>query len=175
MKINQYSDVILDENDILSGLYSGKLTSFEHVNIENQSLIDQFNQGIGQNADHIHKLRLYIEDGKSVELVDELNQANWLIPDSYKTFNIVEWLYDQCTNEQQKKRVDAELILFVQQDMYEVLICLKYLVDFMRENDVVWGLGRGSSVSSYCLYLIGIHKIDSIKYQLDIKEFLKGE
>jgi DNA polymerase III alpha subunit len=45
----------------------------------------------------------------------------------------------------------------------------------MRENDIVWGVGRGSSVASYTLYLIGVHKIDSIKYELDINEFLKGE
>jgi DNA polymerase III alpha subunit len=48
-----------------------------------------------------------------------------------------------------------------------------YLVDVMRENSVVWGVGRGSSVASYVLYLIGVHKIDSVKYNLDFKEFFK--
>jgi DNA polymerase III alpha subunit len=59
--------------------------------------------------------------------------------------------------------------------MIDVLLCIKYLVDYMREHNIVWGVGRGSSVASYCLYLIGVHKVDSIKYQLDIKEFLKEE
>jgi DNA polymerase III alpha subunit len=54
-----------------------------------------------------------------------------------------------------------------------LLFYLKYLVDAMRENKIVWGVGRGSSVASYVLYLIGVHRIDSIKYDLDIKEFLK--
>ena len=57
--------------------------------------------------------------------------------------------------------------------MFDLLSYLKYLVDTMRENNIVWGVGRGSSVASYVLYLIGIHKIDSIKYNLDIHEFLK--
>jgi DNA polymerase III alpha subunit len=57
--------------------------------------------------------------------------------------------------------------------MFDLLFYLKYLVDTLRENKVVWGVGRGSSVASYVLYLIGIHKIDSIKYDLDITEFLK--
>jgi DNA polymerase III alpha subunit len=48
-----------------------------------------------------------------------------------------------------------------------------YLVDFMRENKIVWGVGRGSSVASYVLYLIGVHKIDSIQYDLDWTEFLR--
>jgi DNA polymerase III alpha subunit len=50
---------------------------------------------------------------------------------------------------------------------------LKYFVDTMRANNVLWGLGRGSSVSSYVLYLLGVHKINSMFYDLDIREFLK--
>jgi DNA polymerase III alpha subunit len=48
-----------------------------------------------------------------------------------------------------------------------------YLVDFMRENNIVWGVGRGSSVASYVLYLIGVHKVDSIQFDLDWREFLR--
>ncbi len=57
--------------------------------------------------------------------------------------------------------------------MTKVLNLLLYLVDHFRTNKIVWGVGRGSSVASYILYLIGIHKVDSIKYDLDIGEFLK--
>jgi len=57
--------------------------------------------------------------------------------------------------------------------MYPVLKFLVYLVNICEENDVVLGVGRGSSVASYILYLINVHHIDSIKYNLDIKEFLK--
>jgi hypothetical protein len=48
-----------------------------------------------------------------------------------------------------------------------------YALFTMRENKIVWGVGRGSSVASYVLFLIGVHKINSIKYNLDINEFLK--
>jgi DNA polymerase III alpha subunit len=50
---------------------------------------------------------------------------------------------------------------------------MKYLVDLMREHNIVWGVGRGSSVSSFVLFLIGIHRINSIYYGLDVEEFLK--
>jgi DNA polymerase III alpha subunit len=50
---------------------------------------------------------------------------------------------------------------------------MKYLVDTLRKNIIVWGVGRGSSVASYILYLIGVHRIDSLYYDLDIAEFLK--
>jgi DNA polymerase III alpha subunit len=85
----------------------------------------------------------------------------------------VDWLYEQCNTEKERARVDEELLLFIQHGMFDLLFYLKYLVDTMRENKIVWGVGRGSSVASYVLYLIGVHRIDSIKYDLDIKEFLK--
>jgi DNA polymerase III alpha subunit len=43
----------------------------------------------------------------------------------------------------------------------------------MRANNIVWGVGRGSSVASYVLFLIGIHKVDSLYYDLPIEEFLR--
>ena len=59
--------------------------------------------------------------------------------------------------------------------MIPVLKTMKYVVDTLRANNVVWGVGRGSSVSSYVLFIIGVHKIDSVKYKLPINEFFKGE
>jgi DNA polymerase III alpha subunit len=95
------------------------------------------------------------------------------MPKEYRDFEIVGFLLDQTQNEEQYQRVVTELELFIQHNMIDLLKYLKYLVDAMRENKIVWGVGRGSSVASYCLYLLGVHKIDSIKYNLDIKEFLK--
>lgn len=70
-------------------------------------------------------------------------------------------------------RVEQELELYDKYELLDVLRLCVFLVDKMREHKVVWGVGRGSSVASYVLYIIGIHKIDSVKYGLDIKEFLK--
>jgi DNA polymerase III alpha subunit len=50
---------------------------------------------------------------------------------------------------------------------------LKYLVDVMTVNNVIWGVGRGSSVASYVLYKLGVHRIDSLHYNLDAREFLR--
>ena len=57
--------------------------------------------------------------------------------------------------------------------MFMLLKYLKYLVDTMRNNNIVWGVGRGSSVASFVLFLIGVHKINSLYYDLPIEEFLK--
>jgi len=38
---------------------------------------------------------------------------------------------------------------------------------------MIWGVGRGSSVASYVLYLLDVHRIDSMFYDLDPSEFLR--
>ena len=97
------------------------------------------------------------------------------IPEYYKTLDIEAHIKSLVSDADAKRkaRVEEELGLFKARNLYPILQLLIYIVDTMRKNNLVWGVGRGSSVASYCLYLIGIHKIDSVKYQLDIKEFLK--
>jgi DNA polymerase III alpha subunit len=74
---------------------------------------------------------------------------------------------------QNYNRLVHELDLYHKNNMIPVLKAMKYIVDTLKENNVVWGVGRGSSVASYALYLIGVHRIDSVKYKLPIEEFFK--
>ena len=105
----------------------------------------------------------------------EIDTTNWFIPYEYKTMDILDWLYQRCPTPEVRERVVEELRLFAKHDMIPVLKTMKYVVDTLRKNNVIWGVGRGSSVSSYVLFLIGIHKIDSIKYNIPIEEFFKGD
>lgn len=175
MKVDIYGRTIVTPEEVFESLYSGKISNLENLYFENEAVIDQFNRSVKENADHIPKPQLYASanDYDSVELFDESNRCDWFMPDEYNNFPMDIWLHDQCKTEAEHARVDEELVLFIQHGVYDVLFYLKYLVDTMRKNNIVWGVGRGSSVSSYILFLLGVHKIDSIKYNLDIKEFLK--
>ena len=174
MNNNKFGEIIFDENDIFQSLYQGKIKKLSELNIKNKRLINLFNNNVERNADPIDKLKEYIDPSLSIEEFDLLNQKEWFIPNNYCP-DLVNYLYNCCNTQEQQDRVTLELELFVQHNMIDVLHALKYLVDFMREHKIVWGLGRGSSVASYVLYLIGVHKIDSLKFSLDIQEFLKGE
>ena len=101
-----------------------------------------------------------------------VNPEHWFIPHEYQTMDIESFLVNQCPKENYQRLVD-ELALFEKNNMMPVLRTMKYLVDTLRANNIVWGVGRGSSVASYTLYLIGVHKVDSIKYNLPIEEFFK--
>jgi DNA polymerase III alpha subunit len=109
----------------------------------------------------------------TVEEFDLSNQANWYIPDEYADMNIAQWVLDQCKTDEELQRVGDELIKYLERDMFPMLRYLKYLVDTMKKHKVIYGVGRGSSVASYVLYLIGVHRINSLEYQLPIEEFLK--
>jgi DNA polymerase III alpha subunit len=95
------------------------------------------------------------------------------MPDEYKKLDIAEYIVNLCTNDIELSRVAEELILFQERNLFDLLRFLKYMVDVFKEHDVVYGIGRGSSTSSYVLYLLNVHKINSIQYELDIREFLK--
>jgi DNA polymerase III alpha subunit len=119
------------------------------------------------------QLILWLESDESLEDFDARHQLEWHMPLEYQNFDIASWLLEQCKTEEQLQRVGKELLLYVDRDLLALLNYLKYIVDTMRVNNIVWGVGRGSSVASYVLYLIGIHRIDSIYYDLPIEEFLK--
>jgi DNA polymerase III alpha subunit len=102
----------------------------------------------------------------------EINANHWFIPKDYCP-NLSEMLYSMCETDIQRDRVSQELELYIKHGMYDVLHVMKFIVDTLRTHNIVWGVGRGSSVASYVLFLIGVHKIDSIKYKLPIEEFFK--
>ena len=106
--------------------------------------------------------------------LESINSNNWFIPKEYQDMDIESWLVDICPKEHYDRLIE-ELVLYRDRDFIPVLKAMKYIVDTLRKNNVVWGVGRGSSVASYVLYLIGVHKIDSIKYSIPIEEFFKGE
>jgi DNA polymerase III alpha subunit len=100
-------------------------------------------------------------------------QGNWHMPDSYKNFDIAEYVLNLCNNEAELQRCGQELLLYQERDLFNLLRYLKYLVDVMIQNNIIWGVGRGSSVASYVLYKLQVHRIDSMYYNLDVTEFLR--
>jgi DNA polymerase-3 subunit alpha len=109
----------------------------------------------------------------TMTVFDQQAQARWHMPQEYKTLDIAEYILGLCSTEAELQRVGHELLLYQEKDLFNLLRYLKYLVDIMTENCVIWGVGRGSSVASYVLYKLGVHKINSMFYNLEPKEFLR--
>ena len=171
MNYNSYGELIVDEHDLFDLLYTNPDLDLTKFQVQDPT---QFNLAVKNLHAEFEKLKTYQPvDYAGIEDFDRAHQRCWSMPDKYKNMDIAEWVLAQCTNEEQLQRVGQELLMFQDRNLFELLKFMKYLVDTMREHNIVWGVGRGSSVASYVLYLIGVHKIDSIYYQLDIEEFLK--
>jgi len=134
---------------------------------------DEYNKSVIALYADMPRLQWYATSFNDPAVFDQAMQSNWHMPDEYKQLDIAQWLMDQCKTQPELQRVGEELLLYAERDLLDLLRYLKYFVDTMRANDVVWGLGRGSSVASYALYLIGVHRINSMYYDLDIGEFLR--
>ena len=170
---NKFGEMIFNEDDVCDLLMQGygfdELTNIvvdESVNIEN--LVTHL-----EHPDSLLTWSFPYSQDTSVQGFHDAQQLMWHMPEEYKTLDIEKWLYEQCTSQISTTRVTAELDAFKARNMLDLLRWLKYFVDTCSKEGVVWGVGRGSSVASYVLYLIGVHKIDSIKYKLPIEEFFK--
>jgi DNA polymerase III alpha subunit len=109
----------------------------------------------------------------SPEEEHEHRAREWLIPPEAKAVDVRAFLLGMCTGDEQRARVNHEMDLYEARNLIPLLQLMIYLVGHFREQKIVWGVGRGSSVASYCLFLIGVHRIDPIKYNLDVSEFLR--
>jgi len=171
MRLDQYSNPILNDQDIFEALYRGfKLTSADTIIVDRTEETTK----LAQHLDFSFVPPINANDELSIEDYDRYMQDNWNMPSEYKQMDIEAWLKEQCPPwDPQCTRLAEELAAYKARNMLDLLRWLKYFVDTCSKEGVVWGVGRGSSVASYVLYLIGVHSIDPIKFNLDWQEFLR--
>ena len=168
MKNDQYGQMIFDEQDLVNQIMQGnqKLDGYR---------VDH-SVDLTRAADVLElmpALVAYQEKGIAVEEFDRQCQKNWHMPQSYQDLDIAELVLSLCDNDSELQRCGQELLMYQERDLFNLLRYLKYIVDVMSDNQVIWGVGRGSSVASYVLYKLGVHRIDSLHYDLDPAEFLR--
>jgi len=168
MKTNYHGQTIVNEVDLIDSWLSGKRVS--DVIMDDVEPINIYNNwcNMYDNTDVITAQPEYKKDNYI-----EKCMSNWAMPEDYKELDIVRFINNRELTYQERDRVHTEIEMYRERNMIPVLRFLVYLVDLCKENNIVLGVGRGSSVSSYVLYLLGVHRVNSIKYDLDIKEFLK--
>lgn len=176
LKLDQYHRPMVTATDGIEILYqSRQLDNVEFVDSED---IRKFNF----HCDDLDMLKI-----KTLPEIDMLHrsfhahlQEQWFMPEHYKTLDVEEYVRGLVPTSGDsggpvKARVEMELAEYKARNLFPVLRSIIYIINTLRKHNLVWGVGRGSSVASYVLYLIGVHKVNSLKYNLDIREFLKDE
>ena len=172
MQTDKFGQLVFNENDVINLYLQGHdISTLEHLLVDNTIDLE-----VASNIlENIPAFIRYDEmaQQQSVEEFDHRCQANWYMPQQYKDMDIAMHVLSLCNSDAELQRCGEELMLFQERNLFDLLKYLKYLVDIMKENRLIWGLGRGSSVASFVLYKLGVHRIDSLYYELDPAEFLR--
>jgi len=172
MKTDHLGQMIFSEDDCVNMLMRGQSMPINGMLVD--ATVDlETAAAILENVPTFVKYNELAMQAFSVEDFDLENQDRWLMPDHYKNLDIAEYVLSLCDSEAALQRVGEELLLYQARDLFDLLRYLKFLIDVMAKHNLIWGVGRGSSVASYVLYLLKVHRIDSLHYNLDIAEFLR--
>lgn len=166
-QVDEYGRVVLDSEGVFELWFQGG--GLDGALIEQDDAIVGFNK----QCELHDKNEFALAKGGAEPESHEVRANRWLIPAEFLNLDIEAYCMSLCATDEERARVRHELQLFSFYDMLPVLRTLVYMVDLFRAHKIVWGIGRGSSVASYVLYLIGVHKIDSIRFGLDIEDFLR--
>jgi hypothetical protein len=170
MKQNKFGELIFADTDVMDLVMQGR-----DLSVLNGMIVDD-TVDLARMPDSLDPVPGFQQQRFHTVSVPEWHaqqQANWHIPAEYKQLDIAAHVLALCVSEAELQRCGEELLLYQERDLFDLLRYLKYLVAVMTDNNIIWGVGRGSSVASYVLYKLGIHKIDSLYYNLDCREFLR--
>jgi len=168
--IDQFGLMAFSEQQLCDALYENPALPLNKLLVTDP---EKFNSSNRRTYAGLPQLTRYQSPEENREIFDQKNQNQWFLTPKYQDFDIKQWLLDRCNTQEQIDRVELEYSLFEKTNLLNLIKYLKYLVDVMTEKNIVWGVGRGSSTASYILYLLGLHLIDPIKYQIPVEEFFK--
>jgi DNA polymerase III alpha subunit len=172
MKYDDHGQAHCDVDEACELLYCNPELNLSALQIS-EIAADRYNLSVSETFSGFEKVVAYAESNETLQEFDTRLQSQWHMPAEYKQLDIAQWLLDQCNTQEELQRVGKELLLYQDRNLFDLLRQLKYTIDTWRANDIVWGVGRGSSVASYVLYLLGVHRINSMYYDLDVEEFLR--
>jgi DNA polymerase III alpha subunit len=168
---SKFGELIFSESDVCNLLMQGHGVDLLNDMIVDDSVsLEKMPPELMESVPGIIKQKFH---NISVPEFHAQQQKNWHMPDSYKTLDIADHVLKLCNNEAELQRCGEELLIYQERELFDLLRYLKYLVDVMKQNNIVWGVGRGSSVASFVLYKLEVHRINSLYYNLDVTEFLR--
>ena len=170
---DKFGQLVFNENDVADLVMQG-----QDVALLNRMLVDSTVdlEKASSLLNCVPALINYDTINDSTETLEDFDrklQQTWYMPQQYKDMDIAQYILSLCHTDAELQRCGQELLLYQERDLFDLLRFLKYLVDTMTNNHVIWGVGRGSSVASYVLYKLGVHRIDSMFYDLNPHEFLR--
>ena len=173
MKQNKFGELIFSEDDVCDLIMQGRdVASLNRLVVDQTINIEELVRSV-ERPDSLLTWSFPYDQETSVPEFHLQQQSHWHMPDEYQKMDIAAHVLNLCKTQEELQRCGAELLMYQERNLFDLLRYLTYLVDVMKTNRVIWGVGRGSSVASFVLYKLGVHRIDSMYYELDPEEFLR--
>ena len=108
---------------------------------------------------------------------------SWQLPEPYLSMDLRSTIVDRAVvrllelnyppdvNERATHRIMEEYEEIERRGMVEFFRTIIYIIDTFKKEGVVWGVGRGSSCASYILFILGLHSVDAVVYDVPLEEF----
>jgi DNA polymerase III alpha subunit len=171
MKINGRGEAGYSQAELVHAFRANPDLNFQPVQCTDAQ---QHNQAVTELFSELSELKLW-QDSPLDLAWHQQQQSQWRMPAEYQKLDIARLLLDRCEDQAELQRMATELLMFQECDLMPLLCYLHYLVETLRAAGVVLGVGRGSSVASFALYKLGVHRVNSLYWDLDIAEFLKPQ
>lgn len=170
---DKVGNIYYESNDLIKIAYEHGIETWDQLEIIEDDSIVEYNSFSDEL--YLNKINtIELNDNKEVQEKDKHYQNEWFYDDKYKNIDILDFCLKKCNNELETERVKIEYTKFKKHNMIHILKYALYFVENVKNNKkIILGVGRGSAVSSFILYLIGIHRINPIIHELDINEFFK--
>lgn len=177
-KISDYRNI--DQNGVVTYDLDGVIESFltgeynKEVLLSNNKITDEFNKNLKFNSLNDEYKKNKLKEYKFDDSGEfDKNHQIWIIPEEYLVMDIETYIIELADTMEELDRIKQELEIFKKHDYLNVLRAMKYISDTLISKDITYGVGRGSSVASYILFKLKIHRIDCLKYQIPFEEFLE--
>lgn len=102
----------------------------------------------------------------------------WITPEPYCSLDLTDKCIEQLHllnlwNEPYQVRVSEELAFIEEHKLENFIRAVFWICTIMDQHNLIRGVGRGSSCASLVLYLLDIHCVDPVKYDIPYTEFFR--
>jgi DNA polymerase III alpha subunit len=139
---------------------------------------------VTKESDDIAQFNFLVEEVIATSKIKNREfDMNYRIPEKYQKLNLedelIEDLWDYINRENIPKELHEAYAKRLEDEVREIHVrgmsmlvkTLMYVVDTFEKKGIVWGVGRGSSCASLALCVLGLHKVDPIRFNIPKEEF----
>ena len=122
-----------------------------------------------------YRVRISVEDSEGIMTIPLPKDHSHSQEDLDRLIRKVESSPRFGGEEKEIDRIIEEVDFFERSGNILFILEVADLVDRFRKDNVVWGVGRGSSCASYIMYLLDVNAVNPLKHNIPFSELSKED